>query len=71
MSSAAAGMPEGKKAGIRCIQLLDDNTCKIHDTWEYPAVCAHLKPSKEMCGETDAEAFEYLRNLEEMTRPDQ
>jgi hypothetical protein len=70
MSSAVPGMPDGKKAGVRCIQLLDDNTCAIHDTPEYPAVCSNLKPSREMCGETNEEAFAYLRKLEELTMPD-
>jgi len=63
-------MPDGKKAGVRCLNLLDDNTCKIHELANYPAVCRNLRPSKEMCGETDAEAFEYLRDLEELTKPD-
>jgi len=70
MSSHIPGMPEGKNAGIRCINLFDDNTCSIHGAPEYPAVCANLKPSLEMCGETDAEAFMYLMKLEEITRPD-
>jgi uncharacterized protein len=70
MSSVVPGMPNGKKAGVRCIQLLDDNTCRIHETPEYPAICASLKPSTEMCGESDAEAFDYLSHLEELTRPD-
>jgi hypothetical protein len=63
-------MPEGKKAGIRCVNLLGNNTCSIYDAMEYPAVCANLKSSLEMCGKTDNHAFAYLTKLEELTRPD-
>ena len=70
ISSAIPGMPHGKKPGVRCKNLLDDNTCSIHNKPEFPTVCTNLKPSLEMCGETDAHAFEYLKNLEEITKPD-
>jgi uncharacterized protein len=70
ISSAIPGMPEGKKAGVRCVNLLHDNTCKIHDLPEYPSVCRNLKPSPEMCGENEGHAFAYLSRLEELTKPD-
>jgi uncharacterized protein len=63
-------MSQGKKPGVRCINLLSDNTCSIHDKPEYPSVCGNLKPSLEMCGKSDSHAFEYLKNLEEITKPD-
>jgi uncharacterized protein len=69
ISSSLPRMPHGKPAGIRCVHLIDDNTCELHDAPNYPAVCAHLKPSKEMCGEKDSEAIEYLTKLEELTKP--
>lgn len=67
ISSAIPGMPQGKPAGVRCIQLTEDNRCKIFGSLHRPAVCASLKPSLEMCGHNDTEAYEYLTGLEEAT----
>lgn len=60
-------MPNGKPAGIRCIQLTDDNQCKLFGKEERPLVCGSLKPSEEMCGNTAEEACEYLEELERAT----
>jgi hypothetical protein len=60
-------MPDGKPAGVRCIQLTDDNKCKIFGTKERPMVCGSLKPSKEMCKTNASEAYHYLAELEELT----
>jgi hypothetical protein len=32
-------------------------------------VCDNLRPNREMCGESAAEALAYLEALEEATRP--
>jgi hypothetical protein len=60
-------MPEGKPAGARCVQLTDDNRCRIFGQPERPRVCTQLRPSVEMCGATDAEAMTYLITLERRT----
>ena len=60
-------MPNGKPAGIRCIQLNDLNQCMIFGKPERPAVCESLKPSTEMCGETREYAMQYLSRLDELT----
>ena len=62
-------MPAGKPAGVRCVQLTDDNRCKLFGLPERPAVCVSLRPSDEMCGESDAEALARLTELEQLTRP--
>lgn len=62
-------MPNGKPAGVRCVQLLDDFRCAIFDQPERPAFCASLQPSEEMCGESRTDAIEWLRKLEELTTP--
>ncbi len=67
ISSAIPGMPNGKPAGVRCIQLDQHNLCKIFGHSERPAVCQSLKPSNEMCGETQSFAMMYLTKLERMT----
>ena len=70
ISSPIPGMPDGKPAGVRCVQLTDDNRCKLFGKPERPAVCIGLRPNMEMCGTTAQEAFIYLTQLEELTRPD-
>lgn len=67
ISSPIPGMPEGKPAGIRCIQLTKDNKCKCFGRRDRPKVCQSLQPSIEMCGRTSKEALRYLKELEEAT----
>ncbi len=62
-------MPNGKPAGVRCVQLTDDNRCKLFGKPERPAVCNRLKPMREMCGETSEDAIRYLNELERLTTP--
>lgn len=71
ISSALPGMPNGKPAGVRCVQLSDDNRCLLFGKPERPAVCRSLKPSEEMCGNTAEEALIYLTRLEKATKPEQ
>jgi hypothetical protein len=63
-------MPEGKPAGIRCVQLTLENRCRIFGEPERPAVCSSLQPGKEMCGENAAEAMQRLTGWEQLTQPD-
>lgn len=63
------GMPRGKPAGVRCIQLADDNRCRLFGQPERPAVCVGLRPDAEMCGATAEEAMVYLGELELSTNP--
>ncbi len=69
ISSSIPGMPEGKPAGVRCIQLSEDNKCRLFGHPDRPQVCQSLSPSEEMCRNTGAEALYYLENLEELTAP--
>jgi len=69
ISSPIPGMPEGKPAGVRCVQLDDNNFCLIFGTAERPKVCESLQPSREMCGESSSEALQCLAAWEEATRP--
>ena len=69
ISSPIPGMPSGKPAGVRCVQLSDDNCCRIFGQLDRPAVCNNLRPSLEMCGTDDGRAFAYLAWLELTTRP--
>lgn len=60
-------MPQGKPAGVRCVQLMDDLRCAIFGDPRRPAVCGGLKPSAEMCGSSRDEAMAYLARLEALT----
>jgi hypothetical protein len=62
-------MPDGKPAGVRCVQLTDDNLCKLFGLPERPAICVRLRPSREMCGDSAEEALIYLAELELLTNP--
>ena len=71
ISSPIPGMPDGKPAGVRCIQLSDDNRCRLFGLPERPAVCVGLRPLREMCGNTREDALAYLTALEVATRPEE
>jgi len=62
-------MPLGKPAGVRCIQLDDNNRCMIFGKPERPAFCIGLQPSIEMCGDTQEQAIAWLTRLERLTAP--
>ena len=69
ISSPIPGMPDGKPSGVRCVQLTDDNKCKIFGQSERPEVCNRLRPNVEMCGQNTDEALRYLYWLESVTAP--
>jgi uncharacterized protein len=63
-------MPQGKPAGVRCVQLTLDNRCRLFQKPDRPPVCIGLTPLLEMCGAHFDHALAYLTLLEEATRPD-
>ena len=69
ITSCIPGMPSGKPAGVRCIQLTADNRCLLFGDPRRPRVCIDLRPSREMCGESNEAAMVYLTDLEHRTRP--
>jgi hypothetical protein len=69
ISSAIPEMEAGKPAGMRCVQLTDDNCCALFGKPERPAVCVNLHPHEEMCGANTAEAMETLTRWEQATMP--
>jgi hypothetical protein len=62
-------MPDGKPAGVRCVQLTTDNRCALFGRPERPSVCATLRPSPEMCGDTRDAALSWLTAVELATAP--
>jgi hypothetical protein len=63
-------MPQGKPAGVRCVQLSDDNLCSIFGSDQRPAVCGSLQPGEEMCGDSAVEAMDRITEWEDETRPE-
>jgi hypothetical protein len=56
-------MPDGKKAGVRCINLKDDYRCAVYNDPGYPKVCSDFKAEPEFCGLDRAEAMRILHSL--------
>ncbi len=72
ISSPIPGMPQGKPAGVRCVQLDHDNRCMIFGSPARPKVCGGLTASLDMCGNGErgnTHAMRYLAQLESLTSP--
>lgn len=67
ISSAIPGMPEGKPAGVRCLQLDDNNLCKLFGQASRPKVCSDFGAELWVCGETNQQALEIISLLEQQT----
>tara|TARA_R110002049_G_scaffold84179_11_gene214329 strand:- start:1326 stop:1583 length:258 start_codon:yes stop_codon:yes gene_type:complete len=68
ISSAIPGMPEGKPAGVRCVQLDEHNLCRLFGDPSRPKVCERFNFDANVCGEHREEALATLTWLEEDTR---
>lgn len=62
-------MPDGKPAGVPCLQLDATGRCLLFGKVERPAVCISLRPSQDMCGDSREHALHFLGALEVVTRP--
>jgi Fe-S-cluster containining protein len=60
-------MPQGKQAGIRCMQLTADNICKIYGMTDRPDVCVTYQATEEFCGKNRRDALRLLYELEKNT----
>lgn len=67
ISSAIPDMPDGKPAGVRCVQLDESNRCRIFGLASRPAVCLGFQAMVDACGESDDEAMRLLSKLESAT----
>lgn len=67
ISSPIPGMPLGKPAGQRCVQLSLDNLCALFGLPERPAVCSAFNADPEVCGDSDQDAVRILGWWEQMT----
>ncbi|SEL47598.1 hypothetical protein SAMN04487787_111136 [Kosakonia sacchari] len=69
ITSPIPGMPNGKPANTPCVQLDEQQRCKIFASPLRPKVCTGLQPSRDMCGSNRADAMVYLLDLERQTAP--
>lgn len=60
-------MPNGKKAGERCVQLDENHLCRIFGQPERPKVCSAFGADAEVCGNDFSEAIKLLGWLEQQT----
>lgn len=67
ISSAIPGMPSGKPAGVRCIQLDNNNLCKLFGKPERPNVCHQFKNDDLICSFGPEYALKILTELESNT----
>lgn len=67
ISSPIPAMPQGKPAGVPCVQLTAELRCAIFSDPRRPACCGGLQASVEMCGTSRAEALAWLGELERLT----
>lgn len=67
ISSPIPGMPNGKPAGVRCVQLTEDNLCALYGKPERPTVCVSFPPTPDVCGKSRDEAFKLIKTLETAT----
>lgn len=67
ISSPIPGMPNGKKAGERCVQLDAENLCQLFGLPERPDLCDQFKADIDVCGQSNQQALENLIYLEQIT----
>lgn len=70
ISSPIPGMPDGKPAGVPCVQLDAEYRCRLFGRPERPAVCGSLRPEPDMCGSSRAQAMATLAEWELSTSPE-
>lgn len=58
-----------KPAGVRCVQLDEQDRCRLFGKAERPAVCASLRPQADMCGDSREQAMRWLGATEMLTSP--
>ena len=68
ISTAIPGMQNGKAAGEVCVQLTENNQCKIFGQPQRPAVCLDFLPTFDVCGENREQALSNITHLENATK---
>lgn len=61
-------MPHGKPAGVRCVNLTEDNRCRLFGRPERPSFCLAWTPTPELCANSLDQALRNIAALEEQTQ---
>lgn len=67
ITSFIPGMPDGKPAGVPCIQLDEKFGCRLWLNPLRPKVCGQFAPEASICGQNRVEALGNIQYLEEHT----
>ena len=62
-------MPQGKPAGVICVQLDEVMGCRLFGDPRRPDLCAAFTPEASVCGDTREQALQRLTLLEIQTLP--
>jgi Fe-S-cluster containining protein len=69
ISSPLPGMPHGKPAGVRCVNLDAAGLCVLWGKANYPEVCRGFRPLPDVCGQSADQALALIAALEKATAP--
>lgn len=61
---ALPGMPNGKPAGTRCVQLDQNDRCRLFGLEQRPALCDQFQPELDVCGNNREQALALISLLE-------
>lgn len=64
ITSPIPGMPNGKPAGERCVQLSDDKLCLLFGLPERPDFCERFQAAADICGSDRQQALRLIYALE-------
>lgn len=67
ITTAIPGMPDGKKAGERCVHLDVNNLCELFGDVRRPGVCEQFQASRDVCGHSYEQAMQFLSLMEIQT----
>lgn len=67
ISSPIPGMPDGKPAGVACVQLDERLGCRLFGQPTRPAVCGGFPAQADVCGESREQALWLIGELERLT----
>ena len=69
ISTPIPGMPEGKPAGVPCVNL-DPATldCRLWGGPDYPELCRAFPPHPDSCGDSPEQAMRLIGDLEAASR---
>ena len=67
ITSSIPGMPHGKQAGMRCVQLDEELNCKLFGLPSRPKVCVNFQARESLCDKGREHAMQVLNDLEKLT----